>query len=284
VRASPAQACIDQLITQSERFAAAPGGAEYEIAPNLRASREFLVELKENAPLTPQAGQHIAQLWQDKGVRATFARRSEYQLMDSAAYFLDKAESLCKSDYMPSEDDIFHTRVRTTGVIEKQFDLNGLAIRLVDVGGQRSERRKWIHCFQDITAVLFVAAISEYDQRLFEDETVNRMAEALTIFKEICNSHWFRRAAMILFLNKRDIFEQKIRQVPLTVCFPEYKGANEFEPASAFIAEQFAQQNTSNKLLFTHVTNATDSNNMVIVFGAVKDVLLRTSLGDAGLM
>ena len=56
---------------------------------------------------------------------------------------------------------------------------------MYDVGGQRNERRKWIHCFEDVTAVIFVAAISEYDQKLFEDGATNRMVEALELFEEV---------------------------------------------------------------------------------------------------
>jgi len=43
--------------------------------------------------------------------------------------------------------------------------------RLFDVGGQRSERKKWIHCFEDVTAIIFCVGMSEYDQVLHEDET-----------------------------------------------------------------------------------------------------------------
>ena len=45
------------------------------------------------------------------------------------------------------------------------------SFRLFDVGGQRSERKKWIHCFEDVTAIIFCVAMSEYDQVLHEDET-----------------------------------------------------------------------------------------------------------------
>ena len=50
------------------------------------------------------------------------------------------------------------------------------------LGGQRSERKKWIHCFDNVTAVLFVVSMSEYDQVLAEDHRVNRMAESLKLF------------------------------------------------------------------------------------------------------
>lgn len=46
----------------------------------------------------------------------------------------------------------------------------GIDFRMVDVGGQRSERRKWIHCFENVTSIIFLVALSEYDQILFESE------------------------------------------------------------------------------------------------------------------
>lgn len=86
---------------------------------------------------------------------------------------------------------------------------------IFDVGGQRNERKKWIHCFDDVTAVIFVAAISEYDQVLYEESGQNRMYEALDLFDEICNSRWFKDTSMILFLNKKDLFEQKMKKVDI---------------------------------------------------------------------
>ena len=43
-------------------------------------------------------------------------------------------------------------------------------MQMVDVGGQKSERRKWIHCFQDVTSILFLVSLSGYDQCLVEDK------------------------------------------------------------------------------------------------------------------
>jgi len=59
--------------------------------------------------------------------------------------------------------------------------------RLFDVGGQRSERKKWIHCFEDVTAIIFCVAMSEYDQVLHEDETtVSNIYRQRTPFCYIC--------------------------------------------------------------------------------------------------
>jgi hypothetical protein len=55
--------------------------------------------------------------------------------------------------------------------VEVHFTFKNLNFKLFDVGGQRSERKKWIHCFEDVTAIIFCVAMSEYDQVLHEDET-----------------------------------------------------------------------------------------------------------------
>ena len=87
---------------------------------------------------------------------------------------------------------------------------------IIDVGGQTSERRKWVHHFDACQAILFVAALSEYDQYLFEDNTKNRMVDALELFEKICNEKLFKETHMILFLNKRDLFEQKIQHTAIS--------------------------------------------------------------------
>lgn len=95
---------------------------------------------------------------------------------------------------------------------------------MFDVGGQRSERKKWIHCFEGVTAIIFCVALSGYDLVLAEDEEMNRMIESMKLFDSICNSKWFVETSIILFLNKKDLFEEKIPRSPLTICFPEYTG------------------------------------------------------------
>nr|CAD2162049.1 unnamed protein product [Meloidogyne enterolobii] len=87
-----------------------------------------------------------------------------------ASYF-ENIERIAEKDYIPTNQDILHTRVPTTGVVKLLFTLNGIDFNIFDVGGQRSERRKWIHIFDDVNAIIFVVAISEYDQKIREDNS-----------------------------------------------------------------------------------------------------------------
>lgn len=150
---------------------------------------------------------------------------------------------------------------------------------------QRNERKKWIHCFENVTAVIFVVAVSEYNQVMFEDECTNRMEDALDLFEEIVNSTWFSATSTILFLNKVDILEEKISKAPISDFFPDYQGGTNVEAACKFFKESFLARNrNSNRCIYTHNTNATDSDNVVRVFKAVRDIVLRSAMSSSGIL
>jgi hypothetical protein len=102
--------------------------------------------------------------------------------------------------------------------------LENITFRMVDVGGQRSERRKWIHCFENVTSIMFLAALSEYDQVLVESDNENRMEESKALFRTIITYPWFQNSSVILFLNKKDLLEEKIMHSHLVDYFPEFDG------------------------------------------------------------
>jgi len=235
--------------------------------------------------LTPSIGRDIKALWDDEAIRKTFARSASFQLNDSAGYYFDAIDRLVAPDYVPTIPDLLRSRTKTTGIIETEFDINGVHFRMVDVGGQRSERKKWMYCFQDVTAVIFCVAMSEYDLNLYEDDRTNRMHESLKLFKEISNTKWFANTSIILFLNKKDIFMEKIKTINLTCAFPDYKGGLDYDNAAAYIKTTFlAQCENTKKQFYVHETCATDTDNISVVFNAVKDIVLNQTLTDAGML
>jgi len=231
---------------------------------------------------------HVKQLWlHEPAIRKAYDRRSEMQLLDSALYFFENLDRIGKPEYTPDRNDILRARLRTSGIVERTFRINNVDFKFLDVGGQRNERRKWIHCFENVTAVIFVAAISEYDQRLYEDEKENRLMESIHVFDNITNNRYFQSSTMILFLNKIDLFMDKIQRVHLRTCFADYEmppGDNAFEHGSNYIKEQFMAVNKDdNRLIFPHLTCATDTTNVSKVFEACKLTILSKNLQKLGL-
>merc|ERR1712038_1873436 len=106
----------------------------------------------------------IKDFWKDASVQECFNQQKDYHISDSIAYFLAHLDRINQHDYVPTEQDILRCRVPTTGVVEYSFDIQSHNFRIFDVGGQRTERRKWIHCFEDVTSVLFLAALSDYNE------------------------------------------------------------------------------------------------------------------------
>ncbi|KAI9846617.1 MAG: Guanine nucleotide-binding protein alpha-2 subunit [Sclerophora amabilis] len=221
------------------------------------------------------------------------------------SFFFDEANRIAAHDYIPIEADVLRARTKTTGIYETRFTMGQLSIQSVplsrprilmsslptddpssmfDVGGQRSERKKWIHCFENVTSIIFCVALSEYDQVLLEESNQNRMMESLGLFESVVNSRWFMRTSIILFLNKVDLFKQKLGRSPLDNYFPDYSGGNDVNRAAKYLLWRFNQVNRAHLNLYPHLTQATDTSNIRLVFAAVKETILQNALKDSGIL
>ncbi|XP_018586597.1 guanine nucleotide-binding protein subunit alpha-11-like [Scleropages formosus] len=231
----------------------------------------------------------IRRLWADPGIKMCYSRRREYQLLDSTEYYMTNLDRIAAPDYVPTAQDVLRVRFPTTGINDYSFTVEKISLRIVDVGGQKSERRKWIHCFENVTSLIFLASLSEYDQVLEEDETNNRMEESKALFYTTIHSPWFVRASIILFLNKMDILAEKILTSDLHAYFPTFAGKKrDAEAAMKFIRTMYLQQavkkekakDEKSKSVYTHYTCATDTQNIRKVFNDIKDTVLVRSLEE----
>ncbi|KAM3717167.1 Guanine nucleotide-binding protein alpha-3 subunit [Dirofilaria immitis] len=227
----------------------------------------------------------IKNLWKDPAIQLIYERRDDFHLHDSAKHFFDSIDRIAAVDYKPSEQDILLTRVKTTGIVEVDFVIKNVRFRIFDVGGQRSERKKWIHCFEDVHAIIYVAAISEYAEVLFEDNTTNRMLESMRLFESICNSRWFINTFIILFLNKKDLFIEKIKTKSIKIAFPQYNGPETYEDSIAFIRKRFeALNNNPDKAIYVHQTCATDTGQVQIILDNVIIMIIEKNLKRVGML
>ena len=211
--------------------------------------------------------------------------RSQLQVIDSTEVFLKRIDEVAKPDYKPGKDDIILSRARTSGIKEERLQIDNRMYCFFDVGGQRNERRKWINCFDGVNGVIFVAALSEFDQQLWEENDVNRMIEALDLFERTIHEEAFRRAAIFLFLNKTDLFREKIKHVNIAdvPAFKDYSGKPyDYDDGYNYFVNQFLKRNTIHPKIYCHPTTATDTECIALVFDACKEIAITNALKAEG--
>lgn len=215
------------------------------------------------------------------------------QLQDCFATFARELQSYPAwggPGWVPSTDNCVRARVRTSGVVKDEVMINNTKFILYDVGGQRAERRKWMHSFSVCSAAIYCSAISEYDQVMFEDRAKNRLQESTELFYECVNSPWLEKTTMILFLNKKDLFHEKfvVQRIPINISglFPNAPTDFDNEDAAlAWFADLFLSQKVASQAhtkIFCHVTTATDPSNVKAVFQICANVVLKQNMLRAG--
>uniref|UniRef100_A0A8R1ILN4 Uncharacterized protein n=1 Tax=Caenorhabditis japonica TaxID=281687 RepID=A0A8R1ILN4_CAEJA len=273
-------------------------------------------------------------------------------------------------EFEPTNQDILHIRMPTVGVTKVEVAFKNIKLTVCDCGGQRSERRKWHHLFDDTSAILFVAAISEFDQKLAEDDQmvgfeklfwlaensnqgqwckrfihsairssllaasllhrrsrseregererhlinsialfiksgdvaewitlmtavrkvmcsgfVNRMEEAMNLFWRVFGGKYFNKSSIILFLNKIDIFREKIKTVQIRDHFVKFEGDNTYETGVRFFRRQFRDglSPSFRKRMYTHETCAI-SDQVQLIINTVIDTVVQENLKDTGMI
>ncbi|XP_045457655.1 guanine nucleotide-binding protein G(f) subunit alpha [Melitaea cinxia] len=283
---------------------------------NVRSQQYILKFGLEGPPeYTEEYFDHVRELWKDAGVRECFRRSNEYQLLDSAEYFLDRIDLIAKPDYSPSDADILRCRQKTTGIQKIEFKVKvpksmqgGVQdFWMFDVGGQRGERKKWIQVFEGINAIWFVVACSDFDQTLREDNRQNRLTESLVLFEDVWQSRFLLEAGLIVFLNKQDLLQRKINEGrSIAPYFPRYNTfeaqGDEYTKTKLFIRSMFAALTNKPRApgaapaerfvvgsarrareCYFHFTTATDTDNVRTVFRDVHQIILAHVLSDIGL-
>ena len=160
----------------------------------------------DEVPLSVDLATAIQLWWASPAIIMSYDQRKQSHVMDNTPYFMSKVLDLAQPTYEVTFDDWVRLRNRTTGIIPVTFPVvfggEVWAMEVTDVGGQRSERKKWLSIFGDVNAVIYVMSLSAYDQVVFEDHTTNCYVETLNLFSDTVNVSAFDLTDFIVFLNK----------------------------------------------------------------------------------
>ncbi|KAF5297898.1 hypothetical protein FQA39_LY11883 [Lamprigera yunnana] len=277
---------------------------------------KYILDIGPTAPelFTNKYYDCIKLLWADPGIKSTFLRANEFQLIDSTSHFLDRIDYIREPSYTPTVEDMLFCRIMTVAISKIEFKISykGQKVEfwMYDVGGQRGERRKWISVFEGIGAILFLIAVSDFDQTLREDSVTNRLKEGFKVLTEIFWSRFVRKAGKIVFLNKQDLLKKKIENgQKIEKYLPEFADYNKdntdyYKRATLFMRDKvlhiasnkpgpetvelipgyYLKQEIKSELLYIHNTVATDTNNVKLVFNDVKNTIIAINLEKSGLI
>ncbi|KAM4662487.1 guanine nucleotide-binding protein G(i) subunit alpha-3-like [Discoglossus pictus] len=255
---------INEIISDMERL-----GIHFGDMARAEDARQLLVSSAEGGVMSQELAGIIQRLWEDVGVQdcITYTRFSRHS--HTALYYLNNLDWIFQANYIPTQQDVLLARVKTSGIEEEIYTYSDSNIRVMKVPGQTFISEKWMHYFEGVDAIVFLVALSDYDKG------TTWMCENLELFDKICGCHWFRHIPIIIFFNKKDLFEEKISRVPLATFFPKHSGSNTFEEASGYIIQQFLDQSWEKyeKIIHFLITCATDTEYTKLVLCAMIDVM-----------
>jgi len=116
-------------------------------------------------------------LWNCPAIQNAYERQTDPGIAETMPYFMNKISNILDPNYIPTFEDFLKDCTRTSGLVEARIRDGDIEYLIFDLGGARSERRKWIHCISDTSYIIFVSAISAYNRTLYEDSSSNSLVE-----------------------------------------------------------------------------------------------------------
>ncbi|KAJ8468683.1 hypothetical protein ONZ45_g17156 [Pleurotus djamor] len=235
--------------------------------------------------------QDLVSLWRDEGVRAVLQKR-RVTIEESSGFFLDDQERIATASYEPTDDDVVRARLRTVGVQEHRIVFEqghefGKEWLIYDVGGSRTTRQAWLPYFDHVNAVIFLAPVSCFDERLDEDTSINRLEDSFLLWKSVVSTPLLKNATMIVFLNKCDLLKKKLKRgVMVNKHMPSYgERPNDAQSVVKYLREKFKdllkQNSPEYRVGYLYPTSVTDTKATSATLKSVRDGILREHLKNA---
>eukprot|EP01126_Amoeba_proteus_P053194 TRINITY_DN6473_c0_g1_i7.p1 TRINITY_DN6473_c0_g1~~TRINITY_DN6473_c0_g1_i7.p1 ORF type:complete len:208 (-),score=19.91 TRINITY_DN6473_c0_g1_i7:610-1233(-) len=140
------------------------------------AHHKSYVQLIQEAPNLEAVAAYIDTLWRETSIKQIYHDLN--LTYSSASYYFDNVQRFAEPNFVCTVDDIPYVRIKTVGIYETLISAKGKTIILVDVGGQKSERRKWMKYFQQsLSTIIFCVAVNEFNMQVEEEPTVNRILD-----------------------------------------------------------------------------------------------------------
>lgn len=168
-----------------------------------------------------------------------------------------------------------------TGIREETFEIDGRWFYVYNTGGQRAERRKWIHCFDCVDVVCDFVSLIHFDVGLYEDQETNAAHEDFQLWNDLVHSRNFktRKTSMVVIFTQSDLLKEKIKEKDFRIGFPDYQGDNSYDDIVKWMKEQYLKKadDKYNEVYF-HVMNCLDETNVERVFKDIAHMATDTTI------
>jgi GTPase SAR1 family protein len=276
---------MQELVKQAEKL-------EIRVASeNRKHGRYFLQMVVFESDLDAKVSKKVKALWADPAIQQTWNLAPSFQMqMSNLEYLMTNIDRIADVAYEPTKDDILQARQRTTGQQSTTFTKDKYTWELIDVGGQKPERAKWEGLIQEggLNAIIYFAGLDEFNMQSSEEKGKTKMQISMEVFSEVLHSVSKNQICLLLFLNKLDLFEKKIKDEAsfqdFKKYFPDYKGEAKVDTCCDFIRDKFISalgDDSENLEVHTHITCALDTDAMTAVFEAVKDNIFMKRIASA---
>eukprot|EP01080_Neovahlkampfia_damariscottae_P007179 gene7179-11491_t len=219
---------------------------------------------------TKQIHNQMISLWKEEIIQnSVLICQKKFGLYENISIYFKTLEEFSPNVYETTKEDVISSTKKTTGIttfpLDVKIDEQIYKTKIIDTGGQRNERKKWKQCYSkgDISGILFIVSLSEFDQLNYEDNKTNRMTDSLKIFNSILLDESISKIPVFLIFNKIDIFEEKIKNSSseLKELFSDYQDDFDFETSKKFIQNKYLENNQNNQIT-VHYSNFKDEKNV----------------------
>ena len=204
-------------------------------------------------------------------------------LVQSASYLVEHFSRIRSIEFMPTDQDCLRLRRSTQGDAKLTFDIDlkemdaSLRVTCVDVGGQAHEQVMWPKHAADLNAIVYIAAVSEYNN--IRDGGISLLQEQFELLSNVCNSSDFKNATIITLLNKSDLLEAKVAKsdqdaFKFSKYFSDYDGSDGDKDAIISFFKSRVEQ----------IVRSSKIGNVTAKYPNFDDIVIETTAIDTGMM